>query len=591
MSRLCSIVFWKLRMISKPDRLRKAFSTIRQTLINSNEKFKLSFIGLIVGISSGLAAVALNNSLIFFHHLFSGVHNIFLQILLPAAGMVITVLLLKYLIHDFGGHGLPEVIYSIGLKGGQLKLRSSYSKLIGSLITISFGGSAGPEAPVVVSGASIGSNIARLFRANERIRIAVAGSGAAAAIASIFNAPVAGIIFTMEVIIGEWTPGYMLPVAIASVTGTEISRMLKGNQIPFSHKLDTVFFNDIWMSFFLAVFCAVFSVLFIRTIRTVSNRLDGLFPNVILKALLAGIMIGMITVFFPAVRGEGYVFVQNIITGRFQEAIWFILLISLMKILATSLTLGGGGAGGVFAPSLVIGSVTGLLFYNLIHLVMPGVEVSSAPLFALIGMAGMISGTLRAPLTGIFLIIEITGGYFAILPLLLVSFLTSAAVNRFEGESIYHYELARKGELLRPRTDGKILADIDPLELLEIDPQIIFPQMRLSGLIPFIKKSARNYFPVVDPDTQAFLGMVYFNDLKNFIFDQTMASAILVEEIMHTDLTTISPGDSLNQIQKKFELTNSWSLPVVDGERYLGLISKSSMLDLYRKELKVQTEL
>lgn len=572
-------------------RTEKAFRALQQALINSNEKFKLSFIGFIVGLSSGLAAVALNNSLIFFHHLFTNIHNPVLQIFLPAAGMVLTVLLLKYLINDFGGHGLPEVIYSIGLKGGQLKLRSSYSKLIGSLITISFGGSAGPEAPVVVSGASIGSNIARLFRANERIRIAVAGSGAAAAIASIFNAPIAGIIFTMEVIIGEWTPSYMLPVAIASVTGTEISRMLKGNQIPFSHQLETIFFNDIWMSFLLAVFCAAFSVLFIRTIRSVSKRLDLLLPNVLLKAFLAGILIGIITLFLPAVRGEGYAFVQNIINGRFQEAIWFILLILLMKILATSLTLGGGGAGGVFAPSLVIGSTTGLLFYNTVHLLMPGLTINSAPLFALIGMAGMISGTLRAPLTGIFLIIEITGGYFAILPLLLVSFLTSAAVNRFESESIYHYELAQKGELLRPRTDGKILADIDPLELLEKDPLIIFPQMRLIELIPFIKKTARNYFPVVDPASQVFLGMVYFNDVKSFIFDQTMAGAILVEEIMHTDLTTISPRDTLNGIQKKFEMTNSWSLPVVEGNRYLGLISKSSMLDLYRKELKVQTEL
>jgi len=568
-----------------------SWSSLKQFFINSDERFKLGFIGVLVGVTSSLAAVGLNNGLKYFHHQFSQIENPLITIFLPAIGLLLTVILLKYVIKDFGGHGLPDVIHSLSLKGGIIKLRSSYSKLVGSLITISFGGSAGPEAPIVVSGAAIGSNVARLFKANEKIRIAVAGSGAAAAIASIFNAPIAGIIFTMEVIIGEWTPIFLLPIVIASVTGTEISRLLNGNQIQFMHELGTVNVNDILLTVVVALVCAFFSIVFIRVLRNTSIQLDKYVKNIFVKALVGGIIIGLISFNVPYVKGEGYKFVQDVITGQFSTGIYFILLIIVLKIFATSVTLGAGGSGGVFAPSLVIGSSVGLLFYLAINSLFPDLEMSDAGLFALVGMAGVLSGTLHAPLTGTFLIIEISNGYDAILPLILVSFLTSAIVKQFEPHSIYHYELVKKGYMHRPRTDGKILSDINPRELLEKDLTLVYPDILLSDLIPKIKKSNRNYFPVVDRESQHFLGMVYFNDIKEFIFDKTIINSILIEEVMHTDVTTISISDSLNDIQKKFEQTNSWSLPVVENQKYKGLISKATMLDLYRKELKVQTEI
>ncbi|KAA3610359.1 MAG: chloride channel protein [Calditrichaeota bacterium] len=571
-------------------KIKKGFR-LKHFLINSDERFKLGFIGIIVGVTSSLAAVGLTKGLGFFHHFFGQIENPLITIFLPAIGLLLTVILLKYVINDFGGHGLPEVIHSISLKGGIIKFRSAYSKLLGSLITISFGGSAGPEAPIVVSGAAIGSNVARLFRANEKIRIAVAGSGAAAAIASIFNAPIAGIIFTMEVIIGEWTPIFLLPIVIASVTGTEISRLLNGNQIQFSHELIKVNVNDIFLSVFLALVCAFFSILFIRTVRNSSKFMDKYFKNILIKALVGGLIIGLISLNIPYVKGEGYKFVQDIITGHFTNGLLFVLLIIVLKIVATSITLGAGGSGGVFAPSLVIGSSTGLFFYMAIRSLFPELAINEAALYALVGMAGVLSGTLNAPLTGMFLIIEISNGYDAILPLMLVSFLTSAIVKQFEPHSIYHYELVKKGHLHRPRTDGKILAEISPRELLEKDLSIVYPDILLSDLIPKIKKSNRNYFPVVDRESGNLLGMVYFNDIKDFIFDNTLINSILVEEVMHTDLTTISTSDSLTDIQKKFEQTNSWSLPVVENQKYKGLISKATMLDLYRKELKVQTEI
>ena len=281
---------------------------------------------------------------------------------------------------------------------------------------------------------------------------------------------------------------------------------------------------------------------------------------------------------------------RQLISGEFSAGLHIILVIVLLKIFITSLTLGAGGSGGVFAPALVIGSASGFLYYSLLQAIFPGSALNDAGLYALVGMSGLISGTLNAPLTGMFLIIEITSGYEAILPLLLVSFLTPALVKIFEKYSIYHYELIKKGRLHRPRTDGRILADIKPLELLEQDLITIRPDMLLKDIIPVIKQSNRNYFPVVETEKGVFRGMVYFNDLKEFIFSEELLHSILVEEVMHTDLAVVSLKDSLISIQNKFDATKSWSLPVVEEGRFMGLISKSTMLDLYRKELKVQTD-
>jgi CIC family chloride channel protein len=571
-------------------KLTELKNSVQDLLINLDPQVKLGIIGFIVGVTSGLAAVALTYALKNIAVITQRYQHQFINFLLPIIGIFITVIFLKYLVRDFGGHGLPEVIHSISLKGGKIKLRSSISRLIGSLITISSGGSAGPEAPVVVSGSAIGSNFASLFKTDERIRIAVSGSGAAAAIAAIFNAPLTGIIFTMEVIIGEWTPVYLLPVVIASVTGTEISRILKGNQIPFAHHDISVTVTDITAAIGLAVLCALFSVIFIKFLRGTSTTLSRLYKNSLTRALIGALPVAVLVFFLPQVRGEGYEFVEKIISGRFEEGILIIFLIVIFKIIATSFTLGAGGAGGVFAPALVIGSASGYLFYSILKLIGPQIVLSSSGLYALMGMSGVIAGILNAPLTGIFLVIELTDGYDAILPIMLVSFLSPTIVRFFEHHSIYHYELIRKGLLHRPRTDGRILADIKPIELLEQDQIAIYPDYRLKDLIPVIKQSARNYFPVIDRKTEDFLGMIHFNDVKELIFDPMLQDTVLIEEMMHTDLVTVSLSDSLLEIQKKFDETNTWSLPVVEDNKFKGLISRAGMLDLYRKELKVQTE-
>jgi CIC family chloride channel protein len=563
---------------------------LKPILVNLDSRAQLLIIGIIVGICSGFAALGLNLLLEVVSHFLHRFHGKLYTVLFPGIGIVLTVIYLKYIVRDFEGHGVPEVIYGVSIKGGVLKLRSVISKLIGSLITISTGGSAGPEAPVVISGASIGSNIASFLKTNDKIRIAATGSGAAAAIASIFNAPIAGIIFTMEVILGEWSTLSMLPVAIASVTGTIISRMFNGNQIPFKHVPIHVNINDIFAAVGLSLLISFFAVIFIKSLKWLHTVLAKIFKHFLMKAFCGGILVGVITIFFPVVKGEGYEVIREIIAGKFSAPVMILLVLVSMKILATSFTLGAGGAGGVFAPSLVIGSLSGYAYYFLLTALFPGAQFSGPTLFALTGMAGILSGTLHAPLTGIFLIVEITGGYDVILPLLLVSFLTSNLVKFFEKHSIYEYELIEKGHLLRPRTDGRILSDIRVDELLEKDLIPIHPEMLLKDLIPLIKKSHRNYFPVEERGSGKFRGMVFLQDIKEYIFDPHLLNSIIVEEIMKTDLIEISLKDNMSGILDKFDATNSWSLPVVENGKFLGLISRATILGHYRKELKAQTE-
>jgi CIC family chloride channel protein len=366
--------------------------------------------------------------------------------------------------------------------------------------------------------------------------------------------------------------------------------MFNGNQIPFRHLLIDVGINDIFATAGLSLLIAVFAVIFIKSLKWFHTALGKIFKHFLVKAFAGGILVGAVTIFFPVVKGEGYEVIRDIIGGKLSAPLSILLVLVLMKILATSFTLGAGGAGGVFAPSLVLGSLSGYGYFFLLTYLFPGTQFSGPNLFALTGMAGILSGTLHAPLTGIFLIVEITGGYDVILPLLVVSFLTSTLVKFFEKHSIYEYELIEKGQLLRPRTDGRILSDIRVDELLEKDLIRIYPEMVLKDLIPLIKKSHRNYFPVEEKESGEFRGMVFLQDIKGYLFDPNMLNSIIVEEVMQTGLAEVSVDDNMAGILDKFDATNSWSLPVVKDKKFVGLISKATILDHYRNELKAQTE-
>jgi CIC family chloride channel protein len=556
-----------------------------------DERLQLIIIGAFVGLCSGLASSALNFSLTIIADYLGHFRHFWYSFLFPACGATFAVLFLRYIIKERGGHGVPEVIYSISRGGGFLKLRSSISRLVACLLTIASGGSAGPEAPIVISGASIGSNIAGLLYLKERHRVILVGCGAAGAIAAIFNAPVTGIVFTLEIIVGEWTAVNLIPIAIASVVGTEVSRFLNGNQIPFqSPGFETGLIETV-IAIGIPLFTAAGAVFFIRFLRFVSITLKNHVSLKWLRAATGGVLVGLIGTLFPVVLGEGYHSIRTIIEQRYTASLLIILLTIIAKIMATSFTVGSGGSGGVFAPSLFIGSLIGKLYGRIMIFLIPSVVRVGDGYFALLGMAGVISSVLQAPLTAIFLIIEITGSYQLLVPVVLVSVLSSTFSNFFEHFSIYHHELIERGELLRPRTDQRILAELDVMELLEKDCPIVKPDMYLEEFIEVIKSSRRNYFAVVNPCSGNFEGLINLNDIRAYLFDTHLYTSVMVGEIIDTEVPTISPNDELTHIMELFEAENTWSLPVVQDGKFLGLISKATILDLYRRELLVQGEL
>ncbi len=564
--------------------------TLRKIIHSLDERLQLIIVAVLVGMCGGYASVLLNLGLKFGQQYLMHFRFHWLAIFLPAAGAVLSVFFLQYVVLDIGGHGIPEVIYSISRRGGLLRFRSSFSRLISCFLTIASGGSAGPEAPVVISGASIGSNIANLFYLKDRQRTVLVGCGAAAAIAAIFNAPATGIAFALEAIMGEWTHINIVPIAIASVVGTEVSRLLQGNQIPFRHHVFHIGNNDILACCGLAVLTAATAVVFIRAMHAVSSTSGKIVHTPLLRAAIGGLLVGTIGLVFPDILGEGYEHIRNIIEGQYSAGIIMSGIYILAKIVATALTIGTGGSGGIFAPCLVIGSFTGLFYYRGLTCMFPHVAWAGAGYFGLLGMAGVMSSVLQAPMTGVFLIIEITGGYDVLVSVVLVSVLSATVSQYFEPCSIYHKELIKRGGLLRPRTDARVLSELSVMELIEQDCYVVSTEMRLRDLVNIIEKSHRDYFPVEDPNNKKFAGMIHLDDIRPFLFNQTLYDSVLVEEIMDRNPVTVAPEDELPYVLKKFDETKAWSLPVVYNGRFLGLISKATLLDYYRKELIAQEE-
>lgn len=561
----------------------------RWSLFRSDDRLLLIVLAVIVGICSGLAALFLNRSLEVMLERLHDYRAFWWAIFLPAAGAALSSLFLEKIVNERAGHGVPEVIYAVSRYGGLLRLRSSFSRLISSCLTIGSGGSAGPEAPVVMSGAAIGSNIAQAFSLNDRQRVALVGCGAAGAIAAIFNAPISGMVFAIEVILGEWSTMNIIPIAIAAVAGTEVSRLLKGNQIVFAHREFHIHFQDILACVGLAIFCALASILLTRALRGVHHMAKGVALPPWTRAAIGGSMVGSIGYFLPYVLGEGYHAIRDAIDGGFPAGMLLVAGIALAKIVATSLTLGWGGSGGIFAPCLVIGAFVGLSYHRLLAAVWSSVLWVNEGCFALLGMAGLISGILQAPLTGIFLVIEITGGYEVILPLIVVSTISTTLCHYLEPASFYLKDLVERGQLLRPGTDARVLTDLSIQELLETDCISVHPDMRLVDFIDIVKSSRRNYFPVEDRHNHRFIGMILLDDIRPYLFDPAMHHAVLTGQLMNPNVKTVSLNDDLSEVLQKMDEGHIFSMPVIADNRFQGMISKATLLDRYRKELMVQT--
>ena len=568
---------------------RSWHNPFKWNFFRSDDRLLLILIAVIVGSCSGLAAVVLNRSILIMFDWLHHFRHYWWAFILPAIGAALSSIFLEKIVNEGAGHGVPEVVYSVSRYGGLLRFRSSFSRIISSCLTIGSGGSAGPEAPVVMSGAAIGSNIASFFSLNDRQRIIIVGCGAAGAISSIFNAPISGLVFSIEVILGEWKASNIVPIAIASVAGTEISRFLQGNSIAFAHHNFDISFFDIGASFGLAIFTAAVSIILTRSLKTVRGISEKVRVPLWLRAAIGGCAVGIIAIFLPVVLGEGYHFIGNMINENFTQGLLFVTIALFAKIFATSLTLGSGGSGGIFAPCLVIGSLAGLTYYRALAMVWPSLSWINEGCYALLGMAGLISGMLQAPLTGIFLIVEITGGYNVILPLLIVSSLSTTLCHYIEPASFYLKALVANGQLLRPGTDARVLSDLSVPELLEKDCLTVNQNMRLGEFIHFIKKSRRNIFPVEDQKTGRFLGLIHLDSIRSYIFNSDMYNAVFIWQIMDTDVDKVYPDDDLSEILDIMDRKHLFSIPVVANNKFIGIISKATLLDKYRKELMVQT--
>lgn len=563
-------------------------SPSRWFFFRSDDRLLLILMGIIVGICSGLASLALEKSLATLLHFFAQFRGHWWIVILPAIGAALSSVFLNYILKEGAGHGVPEVIYSVSRYGGLIRLRSSFSRLVSSCLTIGFGGSAGPEAPVVMSGAAIGSNIAKFFYLNDRQRITLVGCGAAGAIAGIFNAPIAGMIFTMEVILGEWSMVNIIPIAIASVAGAETRRLLTNGETIFPHYIENVTSIDFAACFGLAVFTAFGSILMTRMMRNMHHISAKINTFPWMRAAIGGLMVGIMGLLVPDVLGDGHHSIKTMVQGTFEAGIFIVAVAAFAKIIATSLTLGWGGSGGIFAPCLVIGSFIGLAFHRTLVFSFPEITWIHEGGFALLGMAGMISGLMQAPLTGIFLIFEITGSSEVMLPLIAVSSISTTLCHYFEPASFYVRDLVEKGQLLRPGTDERVLNDLSVAELLEFDCVVIKKSMVFRDFIEVVKSSRRNYYPV-ENDDGTFAGIVYFDEIRPYLFDTMMYDAIIIEQIVDEDVRVVNYTDDLIQVLRTMDNNGLYSMPVVSNNRFAGMISKATILDHYRKELKVQT--
>ncbi|MBW1982347.1 MAG: chloride channel protein [Deltaproteobacteria bacterium] len=559
-------------------------------LFRLDDRLLLILIGIVVGACSGVASVALNRSLAAMVEWLAAFRQIWWAFVLPGIGASLSSLFLEKITREGEGHGVPEVIYSVNRHRGLIRFRSSFSRLISACLTIGSGGSAGPEAPVVISGAAIGSNIANFFSLNDRQRIALVGCGAAGAISAIFNAPIAGMVFGMEVILGEWSAANIIPIGIASVAGTQMSRLLEGNQIPFAHRLFHLGSLDIATSVGLAVVTGLASVLvgkMIRNVHAVSSRVS-LPPWV--RAGIGGCAVGVIGLFLPTVLGEGYPSVRLAIEGVFQSGLLIVAVVTLAKIVATALTLGSGGSGGIFAPCLVIGSFAGLTYHRALLLLWPSVPWANEGYFALLGMAGLMSGVLQAPLTGFFLIVEITGGYEVVLPLIIVATISTTICGYLEPVSFYLKELVEKGQLLRPGTDSCVLAELDIEEVFEDRFLTIEKNMSLQDFIDAAAQQPRRHYPVVDDKTGEFLGVVELERLLPYLRNPEINRNVSVAEIMNSEIDRASPDEELKEILRRMDEKGMDSMPLVHRGKFVGMVSKARLLDMYRQELKRQTQ-
>ncbi|MDD4108407.1 MAG: chloride channel protein [Prolixibacteraceae bacterium] len=568
-----------------------------------SERTFLAILSILVGLFSGIAAVILKNAVRLTHHMVSSiifreVHN-YIYFALPIIGIAITVVVIKYVLRTKVRPGIPNVLYGISKQQGRISSHNLYSSIITSSLTVGFGGSVGLEGPTIATGTAWGSWLSRTFRLNYKNTILMLACACAGAMAAIFKAPIAAIVFAVEVIMIDLTVFSLVPLLLSSATAVLTSYFFLGQDVLYPFEvIETFAIGDLPYYILLGILAGFVSIYFYKIYMSLSAFFDRL-KNDLLRLITGGLCLGILIFFFPALYGEGYEAINEALEGNmeylfnnslfydYSDEVWIALIlltmVVLLKVVAASLTFGGGGVGGIFAPTLFMGVNTGLLFAQLNNII--GIHKISINNFALIGMAGLIAGVLHAPLTGIFLIADISGGYTLFVPLMITATFAYIIVRAYTPYSVYHFQLANRKELLTHDKDANVLQMLDVKKLIEDDFEKLTPEATLRDLTVAISRNHRNLFPVVDEEGKM-LGMIKMDNVRELIFKQDLYDKIKIKDIMYMPEYYIHPDDSMEIVANKFESSGRYNLAVIgrDG-KYYGFISRARVFTKYRKQI------
>ncbi len=571
----------------------------------SNTQF-INIAAAAVGLLSGLAAVTLKNLTHLIQKLLEGefiknIHQVF-YFIFPIIGLLFVLWIIKYVIKKPVGHGIPSTLFSISKLKGLMPRHQMWASVITAPLTVGFGGSVGLEGPTVSTGAALGSNFARIFHLNQNTRTLLIGAAAAGAMASIFKAPIAAIVFAVEIFSLELTLASMIPLLLASITAVLTSYFFFGDDVLLHFNVQEKFaLNDVFFYVLLGVITASVSVYFSKVyfaFRVFFKKFGSPYK----RLLIGGVSLGIIVYFIPPLFGEGFTTINNILRGNISEVltnnifhivsdeIWIVaaLLVGLIlfKVVAMSFTFGAGGVGGVFAPTLFTGSISGYLVAMIVNYSNLFNHQLSSTNFAMVGMAGLMAGVLQAPLTAIFLIAEITGGYELFIPLMIVSSISFLITRHYIPHNIYAAELAKKGQLITHDKDKNVLMMLDIDKVIETNFVVLTPEMLLGEIVnTAVAKSPRNHFPVVNEEHE-FLGILTVNDIRGIMFDKSLYDTVKVRSLMQSASDIIYyEKDSAEVILNKFKRTGAWNLVVIKNGKYFGFISKSRLLTAYRRKL------
>lgn len=569
------------------------------------ERYFILLLALAIGVTMSLLANILKY---FIHHvegfLMSGIEtHSYLYLLLPAIGILLTGVFVRYILKDDISHGVTKVLSSISQRKSRIKPHNMWSSLLASGITISFGGSVGAESPIVMTGAAIGSNFGRLFRLEQRNLMLLVGCGVAGALGGIFKAPITGLVFVIEVLLLDLTMASVLPLLISSVSAAAMSYLISGGANHFSFSFTEPYYVErVPMMILLGIICGLVALYFSQTMFFLEKKLKKIEPY-INRYLAAILILGCLIFIFPPLYGEGYGIVNKLLSGQygslldnsifedFATSFWvvvaFMTLVLLFKVFASVATNSGGGCGGLFAPTIFVGAITGFL-YSFIVNYLPFVKMYlPSKNYTLLGMAGLMSAVMHAPLTGVFLIAELSGGYDLFLPLMLVSITAFGTIRIFMPHSIYSLRLAEQGKLLTHQKDTAVLTLMNVEHVLETDFETITPDMTLGDLVRVVSISNRNSFPVLN-EQGVLVGIVELDNIRNIMFRPELYDrpTHVVRRIMVSPRVLVRPSMSMTRIMQIFDESKEWKLPVVDElGMYLGFITKSKIFNSYRSVL------